>query len=84
MTIADLEVSDYIEFEGNDYRYWNISADDMDVKVAERSLEDALLPMYPETKYKNIRAQYLDEQICYYATDDERVEDIRAVIVGEK
>ena len=84
MRIAEIEISGCIEFEGTNYRYWNFEVDDIVVKVAEFALQKALLPNYPETKYKNLTAESLDHQISYYAMDDESVEDIKAVISGEK
>ena len=51
MRIAELEISGRIEFEGTNYRYWNFEVDDIIVKVAESSLQKALLPNCPETKY---------------------------------
>jgi hypothetical protein len=84
MRIAELDVSGYIEFEGTNYRYWEFEVDDIVVKVAEFALQKALLPDFPETKYKNFTAESLDHQISYYAMDDESVEDIKSVISGEK
>ena len=84
MRIAELDISGYIEFAGVNYRYWEFGVDDMVVKVAEFALQKALLPNYPKTKYKSLTAESLDHQISYYAMDDESVEDIKAVISGEK
>ena len=84
MRIAELDISGYIEFKGMNYRYWEFGLDDIVVKVAEFALQKALLPNYPETKYKSLTAESLDHQISYYAMDDESVEDIKAVISGEK
>jgi hypothetical protein len=84
MRIAELDVSGYIEFEGTSYRYWEFEVGDIVVNVAEFALQKALRPYYPETKYKNLAAEALDNQISYYAMDDESVEDIKAVIQGEK
>jgi hypothetical protein len=60
MRIAELEISGGIEFEGTNYRYWDFEVDDIVVKVAEFALQKALLPDYPETKYKNFTAESLD------------------------
>ena len=84
MQIAELDISGSIEFEGVNYRYWEFGVDDIVVKVAEFALQKALLLNYPETKYKSLTAESLDHQISYYAMDDESVEDIKAVISGEK
>ena len=84
MQIAELDISGSIEFEGVNYRYWEFGVDDIVVKVAEFALQKALLPNYPKTKYKSLTAESLDHQISYYAMDDESVEDIKAVISGEK
>ena len=84
MRIAELDISGYIEFEGVNYRYWEFGVDDIVVKVAEFALQKALLPNYPKTKYKSLTAESLDHQISYYAMDDESVEDIKAIISGEK
>ena len=59
MRIAELEISGYIEFEGTNYCYWNFEVDDIVVKVAELALQKALLPNYPETKYKNLTAEFV-------------------------
>ena len=84
MKIPELQISGGIEFEGTNYHYWNFGVDDIVVKVAEFALQKALLPNYPKTKYKSLTAESLDHQISYYAMDDESVEDIKAVISGEK
>ena len=83
MKITDLDVAGYIEFEGSEYKYWEMEIDGLMMKIAELELEKALYPEYPKMKVKNHVAESIDEQICYYATDDEMIEDIKAAIVGE-
>lgn len=83
MKIQELEVFDYFEFEGKSYRYWRVEVGDNVFNIAEYALEKALYPDFDTMIPKNQTAEVLDEQICYYASDDEDVEDIRASILGE-
>ena len=83
MKISELDVYGYFEFEDKNYRYWRIGVGDDVFNVAEVALEKVLFPDFYNIIPKNKTAEWLDEKICYYATDEEELKDIRSAILGE-
>jgi len=70
------------KFNGKWYRMWRFDAKEKEILVAEVALQTALMNE-DGTDYVSEEARVLDEQIAYYADEDETVEEVIAAYLDK-